>query len=202
MKADQALRTASRPDTDWTIPEDSETETRHPHDDEGEISDYGPLPAPAGASIPSMDDIALRDELRSEQANERRKELHVARMADRRQQKERLEELAPRAEPGSKERALEKRREAGASAQVYREGADGAGEMVDIGETDLMGGGEDTRALKHREERKKNERELKREEILRARAEEREVRVRGLKEKEDHTIEKLRALARERFGSG
>lgn len=202
-KADQALRAASRPDADRAVPEDSGTETRVLDDDvAGEFSDYGPSPAPAGASIPSMDDIALRDELTSEQHNQRRRELRDARMVDRKRQRERLEEPAPRAEAGTKERVLEKKREAGALARVYREGADAAGEMEDIREPDLMGIGEDTRALKHREERKKNEREMRREEILRARAEEREVRVRGLKEKEDRTIERLRSLAWERFGSG
>lgn len=49
-------------------------------------------------------------------------------------------------------------------------------------------------------ERKKNERELRKEEIMRARAAEREERVAELRGKEEKTMAMLRAIARERFG--
>ena len=54
--------------------------------------------------------------------------------------------------------------------------------------------------LKKLEERKKNERELRKEEILRARKEERDERVREYQVKEERTMSGLVALARARFG--
>ena len=69
---------------------------------------------------------------------------------------------------------------------------------------DLMGSGEnDLAAIKkaqEKEERRKNEREIKREEILRARAAEREERVQRYRQKEEETIGWLKALAKQRFG--
>lgn len=135
-----------------------------------------------------------------EDAIEHRKILQQARRADRTDRREKLEELLPRAEPGSKERMMEKKREAGAAANSYREKADGTGEMEDIGEKDLMGDADDLRAIKKQQDRQKNERELRREEALRARAEEREHKVRGLREREEQTMERLKALAKSRFG--
>ena len=49
-------------------------------------------------------------------------------------------------------------------------------------------------------ERKKNEREIRKEEILRARNEEREERMREYRAKEEKTMAGLVALARARFG--
>lgn len=49
-------------------------------------------------------------------------------------------------------------------------------------------------------ERKKNDRELRKEEILRARGEEREERIREYRVKEEKTMSGLVALARARFG--
>lgn len=67
-----------------------------------------------------------------------------------------------------------------------------------------MGSGEnELEALKkarEKETRKKNDREIRREEILRARAAEREERVRKYRQKEDETIGWLKALAKQRFG--
>jgi peroxin-14 len=67
-----------------------------------------------------------------------------------------------------------------------------------------MGSGEnDLEAIKsarEREQRKKNEREIRREEILRARTAEREERVKRYKEKEEETIGWLKTLAKQRFG--
>lgn len=53
---------------------------------------------------------------------------------------------------------------------------------------------------KERDQRKKNDRELRREEIMRARAAEREERMQKYREKEDETIGWLQTLAKQRFG--
>lgn len=67
-----------------------------------------------------------------------------------------------------------------------------------------MGSGDnDLAALKRekqKDQRKKNEREIRREEILRARAAEREERIQKYREKEDETISWLQTLAKQRFG--
>jgi hypothetical protein len=67
-----------------------------------------------------------------------------------------------------------------------------------------MGSGEnDLESLKKSQEserRKKNEREIRREEILRARAAEREERLKQYRQKEDETIDWLKTLAKQRFG--
>lgn len=62
------------------------------------------------------------------------------------------------------------------------------------------GGVEGVRRLRKEDERKKNEREVRREEALRARAAEREGRLAGLRDKEEKTMGMLRAIAKERFG--
>jgi hypothetical protein len=64
-------------------------------------------------------------------------------------------------------------------------------------------GREDLDSLKRAREkdvRKKNEREIRKEEILRARAAEREERLKTYHRKEEETMEFLRTLAKQRFG--
>ena len=56
--------------------------------------------------------------------------------------------------------------------------------------------------LKEIEERKRNEREIIREEVIRAKKEEREGRVRAMKVEEEKMMETLREIARVRFGGG
>lgn len=116
------------------------------------------------------------------------------------------EEIAPKAEPGSRERRLEKRQERAASNRTFAESTRG-GSPEAAADQELMGGGEgggdDLETLKktqERETRKKNEREIRKQEILRARAAEREVRLRSYRQKEDETMEYLRTIAKERFG--
>ena len=169
-------------------------------DVEAEEDNYGPDPAPPGSSALNFEELAMRDDAAAGDAQQQRTALRIARKADRSQQRETLDELAPRAEAGTKERALEKKREAGAAAKTYRENGPKAGEMEDVDEGQLFGGDADVKAIRQKEERKKNEREIKREEIFRARALEREERVQGLREKESKTMESLQAIARERFG--
>jgi len=66
-----------------------------------------------------------------------------------------------------------------------------------------MGGGDGIESYKKQKqefERKKNERELRKEEILRARMAEREERLQEYRSKEEGTMTMLKALAKQRFG--
>lgn len=122
------------------------------------------------------------------------------RKLDRKRQKERLEELAPRAEPGSRERQLEKKRETAVANRSFREAkSPGAEEVPEAG---LMGddGVETYKAQIKATEKKKNERELRKEDILRAREAEREERLAVHRAKEEKTMDMLKAIARQRFG--
>ncbi|RMZ80177.1 hypothetical protein DV737_g3103, partial [Chaetothyriales sp. CBS 132003] len=154
---------------------------------------------------PSVDELKARreeaaDDARSAQ-EQQRDALRVDRRVEKKVQKERLDDLVPRAEPGSRERHLEKKREANMSNRAFAQSAHEAGD-VELKDSDVMGGDtlSELKQMKQHEERKKNERELRREEMLRARRAEREERGRLLREKEDKTMEYLRGLARERFG--
>lgn len=134
---------------------------------------------------------------------ERREILRQDRILDRKQQKERLDELVPRAEAGSKDRMLEKKREKAESNHAFASAKTEAG-VEDIPEVDLFGGEdggiEGLQKQKREMDRKKNERELRREEMLRARREEREQRVKEYQAKEEKTMSGLVALAKARFG--
>ena len=76
--------------------------------------------------------------------------------------------------------------------------------MAEMGDEDVIGtdGLGELKRLKEAEGRKKSEREVKREEMMRARKVEREERVRGMREREERTVGMLRELARVRFGGG
>lgn len=160
----------------------------------------------AGPSIPTTGELREKRVFEAEEAQEARaasiSALRAERRADRTLQRERLEEIAPRAEGGTKERQLEKKRETAAANRSFAEARERSPE---VGDNDLMGGeGDDLVNLKRRkkeEERKKNERELRKEEALRARAAEREVKLKGLREKEEKTMAYLKELARARFGN-
>ena len=126
-----------------------------------------------------------------------------ARRLERKQQRERLDELAPRADAGTRERQLEKRREQTAVHGSFRAArSPGAEEVPDadlLGDGGGGGGAEGLRSAKE-EERKKTERQLRREEIWRAKAEERRRRVEERQVDEERHVDMLTALARERFG--
>jgi uncharacterized protein involved in exopolysaccharide biosynthesis len=73
----------------------------------------------------------------------------------------------------------------------------------EIPDSELMGGGDTLTNFKKQNqesERKKNERELRKMEMLRARAAEREERLAVYKRKEDKTMAMLQALAKQNFG--
>ncbi|KAM3421169.1 hypothetical protein BST61_g1580 [Cercospora zeina] len=169
-------------------------------DDDG----YGPAPPSkeartVGASIPSLQDLQHREELISEAHHDSRVDLQHSRKLDRNLQKDRLEEIAPRADPGSRERQLEKKADKTSTLHAFREAKDGGD--VEVNDQEMMGGGEDDfKGELKRREKVKSEREVRKEEALRARMAEREERMRGVRAKEEKTMDMLRSLAKERFG--
>jgi hypothetical protein len=139
-------------------------------------------------------------EMEAEDGLERRDDIRFARKIDRKEQKAALDELVPRAEAGTRERQLEKKKEVNEKMKSFREKSPGAAEVPD---TELMGGGDGIEGYKKQKqefERKKNERELRKEEILRARMAEREERLQEYRAKEEGTMSMLKQLAKQRFG--
>lgn len=169
-----------------------------------------------GPSIPNMQDLELKRgmisrgkpfyfltshlEMEAEDGLARRDDIRLDRKLDRKAQKDALDELAPRAEPGTRERQLEKKKEVNDKMKSFREKSPGAAEVPDA---ELMGGGDgvgEYKKIKQEFERKKNERELRKEEFLRARVAEREERLSEYRTKEEGTMTMLKALAKQRFG--
>lgn len=183
--------------------------TQSEDQDAGSDSDIGP-PLPStrasrpGPAIPTTDDLALQRDAESEAAASARHALHLERRAHNATEKARLEEIAPRAEPGTRERQLEKKAALASSNRAFADSKDG--DLPEVGERELMGGEEDDVASYKRQraemERKKGEREVKREENMRARREEREERIREFREREERTMGRFLEMARARFGGG
>jgi hypothetical protein len=177
------------------------------NDDDDDDDDYGPpLPGSdrarrSGPGIPTLQDLSERAELAEEDRQAFVTDLRNARRADRTLQKERLDELVPRAEAGTRERMLEKKAAVADKMRSFRDKSPGAMEVTD--ERELMGGGDsldEYKKAKEREQRRKTEREIRREEIDRAKREEMEERKRAYMEREEGTVSMLRELARQRFG--
>ena len=180
----------------------------------------------AGPAIPKLQDLRLQrgigrgrticfqvyadippshTELEQEDNLAHREDLRAHRHLDRKQQRERLDELIPRAEAGSKDRMLEKKREKADSNRGLASAKTDGGGGEDVAEADLLGdedggGIEGFKKQKREMDRKKNEREVRREEILRARMEELQERRREYQAKEEKTMSGLVALAKARFG--
>ena len=150
------------------------------------------------------DNFARYTEFEQEESHARRQDLRAQRHLDRKQQKERLDEIVPRAEAGTKDRMLEKKREKADSNRAFASAKTEAGGVEEVPESDLLGdeegGIEGFKKQKREMERKQNEREVRREEILRARREELEERRRVYQAKEERTMSGLVALAKARFG--
>lgn len=150
------------------------------------------------------DSFASHKELEQEDSAAHRQDLREHQHVDRKQQKERLDELAPRAEAGSKDRILEKKREKADSNRAFASAKTEAGGVEEVPESDLLGdedgGIEGFKKQKREMDRKMNERELRREEVMRARMEELEERRRNYRAKEEKTMSGLVALAKARFG--
>lgn len=160
----------------------------------------------SGPSIPKFEDLQLQHEQTHESSLQSLTTLRHAQKAHLQTQKQELEALIPRAAPGTKDRQIERKAELRASNNNFA-ASKSDNTFTEMPEADLMGGDDDDggglegfRKKKAEEERKKNDREIRREEILRARKEEREERVRVYREKEEKTMEGLVALARARFG--
>ena len=153
-----------------------------------------------GPAIPELQDLQHRQELTEEDREARLTDLRFERKQDRKTQNERLEELAPRADPGSRERQLEKKREMTATNRAFADSKDAGTEEIRDG--DLMGDdGVDAYKKQLRDKKRaKTEREVRKEEILRARAAEREEKLSKLRNKEEKTMSMLKEIARQRFG--
>ncbi len=99
---------------------------------------------------------------------------------------------------------LEKKREKADNNRAFASAKTEGGGVVEVPDADLLGDEdgeiEGFKKKKQEMERKKNDREIRREEILRARQEEREGRIRDYKAKEEKTMAGLVALAKARFG--
>ncbi|KAF2828672.1 hypothetical protein CC86DRAFT_319656 [Ophiobolus disseminans] len=187
-------------------------EYKHKEDPEEQSDDdFGPAPPTSvaqprshGPTAPKLDDLAYRNELRDDDRARDRSDyvddIRHERKTDRQAQKERLDELVPRADPGSRERQLEKKREVTGTLQSFRDAKESGD--VEVAESDLMGddGIDGYKKKKKEEERKKSEREIRRDEITRARAAERDERLAERREKEGKTMEFLKQIAMERFG--
>jgi hypothetical protein len=129
--------------------------------------------------------------------------LRFERKEDRKRQLSNLDDIAPRAEAGTKERMLEKKKEKADAHRSFARAKGSPGAEIELRDSDLMGGDDGVESFKRQKremERKLNERELRREEVRRAREKEREERLKESREKEERTMEGLRELARSRFG--
>ena len=208
QRADQRVGQAKhkkspRPASKDDISRDANAETSSNEDD-----DYRPtLPSSedlkrSGPAVPSLQDLQHRQELADEDREGRRSDLRYERKQDRKVQKERLDELVPRAEPGTRERQLEKKRESAAGNRAFAEAKESGAE--ELGEGDLMGddGSESYKVKMKATEKQKNEREVRKEEVLRARAAERKEKMREHRQKEEKTMNMLKAIAQQRFGGG
>ncbi|KAI5280735.1 hypothetical protein KEM54_003532 [Ascosphaera aggregata] len=164
----------------------------------------------AGPSNPTLQDIRMKHEeerYEREAAYEaRQRTLAAERKAHKLEAKQLQEDIVPRAEPGTRERRLEKKREAAALNRAFAESRRGGSPGAEIGDEVLMGGGARSDLVwlkkeRERMERKKNERELRREEILKARMAERAERLKNYRQREEQTISMFRTLAQQRFGT-
>ncbi|KAJ5750059.1 hypothetical protein N7533_007087 [Penicillium manginii] len=171
------------------------------NDDEDDDDEYGPtLPHPGsmgghyrpGPTIPNMQDLDLKRESAIEDAIAAREESRGQYRSEIRSHKAEMrhlqDEIAPRAEAGTRERQLEKRRETAAANRSFAEARGASPEAAR--DEDLMGAGDGEWASlkkeKERDQRKKNE--------------QREERIQKYREKEDETIGWLQTLAKQRFG--
>ena len=135
-------------------------------------------------------------EQRLEDAEEAKRIRHLERKAQQRLEKERLDELVPRADVGTRERRLEKRAEINAAHRAFRDKSP----EITISDSTLMGG-DDIKSELLRQKRIEAEREARRDEKWREREAERSKRRNELEKREEGTMEMLKKLAQERFGS-
>ncbi|KAF7116001.1 hypothetical protein CNMCM5793_003834 [Aspergillus hiratsukae] len=202
---DASERTARQNEREFVSEDEDDYGPILPHHELSARGRGGPL---AGPTIPTTQDLELRKESAVEDAIAARQDARKQHRAEARSHKSEIrqveDEIAPRAEPGTHERRMEKRREANTANRAFAEARRGGSPIEAAPDDELMGSGEnDLDAIKKAqasEQRKKNEREIRREEILRARAAEREERLQQYRKKEEETIGWLKTLAKQRFG--
>ncbi|KAK4677023.1 hypothetical protein QC764_408940 [Podospora pseudoanserina] len=154
-----------------------------------------------GPAIPTRDDLTHRDELLETERGRSLDDHRYERKTFRKFHREQLDELVPKADPGSRERKLERKREVTEKLKGF--GQDKEQGVEEVNEGDLMGGDdaiEELKRMKKLREERQNQRQSRREEEEMLRRQEREERVRGYKEREERVMEGLRGLVRERFG--
>lgn len=149
-----------------------------------------------GPTLPTAQDIQLQREQRSEDFAKEAEIHHLELKRQRKLEKQRLEELVPRAEPGTRERQLEKRKEVSAAHRAFRDKSPD----ITVSDSTIMGG-DDVRAELMREKQREKERELRRDEAQRAREAERLLRRSDLEKREESTMDMLKKLAQERWGN-
>jgi hypothetical protein len=154
-----------------------------------------------------MSDLRARDEQSQQDGvaaqQQARNDLRAERKAEFNLQKSRLDDLTPRAESGTKERRLEKKREKADAHSSFAASKDVSGD-IDVKDSDMMGDEDslgELKRMKLESERRKNEREIRKEEIFRARKAEREARLAVHREKEENTMKLFKEIARQRFGA-
>lgn len=197
--------------------EEDDIEADSDDSDGSDDSDYGPALPPAegehrltsgrhhksGPAIPSRADLDERRALEDDDRDAERSALRLARRADRAEQRERLEDLVPRAAAGTRERKLEKKKELNEKMRGFRDRSPGG----EVNDDELMG--DDGASRRSTQDKKKEAEEaaakrtfwqLRREEEQRARDQELEERRMQYRAREEETMDMLRELARQRFG--
>lgn len=164
-------------------------------------SSHGTAAQRPGPAVPTVSDLEVRRTLESEAREAELSSLRLSRRADRATQKERLDELLPRPEPATRERQLEKRRLTTEAMREFASAREPGAEM-EVAEGELLGGGADDeyRRMLESSRQRKTEREVRREEVARARNAERDERIRGARAREEERLAVLREMARQRFG--
>ncbi|KAK4164527.1 hypothetical protein QBC43DRAFT_369882 [Cladorrhinum sp. PSN259] len=158
---------------------------------------------PHAPTIPSAFDLESRSELL---AADKFRSVQLEKQSRKAFQSEKnatLEELAPKPDPGSHERKLEKKRALTSTLKSFAQEKDSG--VEEVKEEDLLGGGdgiEEHKLLERKKQEKKRQRMSRRDEEELLRREERRERVKEFREREERTMMGLVALARERFGNG
>ncbi|CAK7565296.1 MAG: hypothetical protein SEPTF4163_003210 [Sporothrix epigloea] len=234
VRASQNASAVERPVTGSTseMGRDDDLKGQESSDENGESDDddddsYGPVLPPnpnkasltaspsinsrhlvaPGPTIPSRADLDERRALENDTRDAERDTLRLARRADRAEQRERLDELAPRATAGTRERQLEKKRELNEKLRGFRDRSPGGGGL-EMDDDELMGGERGSGRKSAKDLQKDAETaqarrtywQQRREEEQRARNEELNERRAQYREREAETMDMLRELARQRFG--